>query len=283
MKYYFQALYKSFTDPTWLARQSREAGKSSVFFVLTLLVLSLLVAVRIAYIEIPQAVPPLREMLDRELPDFTAHVSDGTLSVTDLEQPYVRYFEYEGEHMVIVVDTTTNTPSLDTFLTTSTQTGFLITSRAVVTKTSSTPEVVNDRLTRFPDTTISKNQLITFLDTLGGRGQLVVLLIITAFTFLLWSVGLLVFILIFTSIAYGLYSAVSSHDRGARYTWKEILTLSLFVFGLPKLVITIVTVVFPVSSFAFVVSGAMGIALGRALGIPKKIEHQKGSDTTLSV
>ncbi len=282
MKYYFQALYKSFTDPAWLARQSREAGKSSIFFVLMLLVLSLLVAVRIAYIEIPRAVPPLRETLDRELPDFTAHLSDGTLSVTDLPQPYVRYFEYENENMVIVVDTTTNTTSLDAFLTTSTQTGFLITSRAVVTKTSSTPEVVNDRLTRFPDTTISKNQIITFLDTLGGRGQLVALLVVTAFTFLFWGIGLLVFILIFTSIAYGLYRAVSSHDRSTRYTWKEILTLSLFVFGLPKLAITILTIVFPVSSFAFVVSGAMGIALGRTLGIPKKIEHQKGSDTTLS-
>ncbi|GEM_PF-3141002 len=281
MNYYLHALYKSIVEPSWLARQSREMGKSSVLFVLTVLVLSIGVSVRLAYVDIPRTIPMLQEVIGREIPDFTAQISDGTLSVSQLEQPYVKYFEYEDSDVVIVIDTTTNTTRLDTFFTTSTEVGFLITAKGIVSKTSSTSEIMNEQLTRFPNMTISKQEVVGFLDSFSGRGQVVLAVVTTAFTFLVWGIGLLLFIMIFASIVYGLYRALSSHDQKNRYTWRQIVVLSLFTFVLPKLSVSFAMLLFPGVSLPFIVSGVMGFAVARALGIPPTPREESQSATTL--
>lgn len=281
MKYYLHALYKSFTEPAWLAQQYRQTGKASKFFVLTVLVLSLLFAFRVTYIEIATVVPAFQDTIVNDVPDFNATVSNGVVTITELPQPYVQYVEHEGESMVFVVDTvSTSTPTLESFFTTSTQSGFLLTSQSIFSKTTSSSAIMEESLGRLPNTTFSKTQVIELLDTINGKFKPGIFALLTAFTFMVWGIGLLIFVLIFTSFAYLLYSSVTKVEKQSRYSWKDVLTFSLCTFALPKLVITVVSLASSLS-FAFLVSAAMAFAVARVLSIPRTTEHQNSSETVV--
>lgn len=282
MKYFFRALYKSFTSPAWLASQSRATGKASTFFVMVLLILSVGTGFQVVYRQIPGIVPTFEKTVTEQVPDFTAQITGGTLSVSNIPQPYTRYFtDEQGKEFVVVVDTvTTGTVSLDPFFTSSTGSGILITHTGISSKNLSGQQEIEEKFDRIPNVSFSRTQIIQFLEDVQHRFRPGIFAVVVALTFALWGLGLLIFILLFSFIVFVFYSGMSKQDKTIRYSWKEIFTLSLFVFGLPKLVVTIFDLGFGIY-LPYVVLTAMIIALMRALSISKNLtEQQNGSESS---
>ncbi len=280
MKYYFTALYKSLTSPSWLASQSKATTRAGKFFVMVMLVLSLGVGAHIIYRQIPSIVPIVEQGITEHVPDFTAKLTDGELVVSDLTQPYINYFtDEQNKEFVIVIDTvSTGTLALPSFFVSSTEGGVLITRDRIVSQNLDGQADINEAFDQVPNLTFSRAQIIQTLEDIGGRYRPAIFAVFVALSFAFWGLGLLVFILLFSTIAFAIYSAISKQDKKVRYSWKEIFTMSLFAFGLPKLIVTLVMFGF-YTPLHYVVTGTMTLVLIRTLSIPKQgSEQQNGSE-----
>lgn len=274
MKYYLEALYKSFVSPVWLGLQSQALTKAGKLFVMVMLVLSLGIGVYFAYFQFPLSAQLFQETITKEIPDFHASVSQGVLTVTDLPQPYSRHIEIDGKDVVVVLDTvSTSTPDLASFFTSSTQSGILITQTQIISKNLDGAQETTENLNRVPSVSFSRADMIGFLGNVAGSFRPTIFAVFVALAFALWGIGLFVFILLFSLIAYALYSMISKHDKIHRYSWKEIFTLSLFAFALPKLVVVFLSLVFSIE-LPYAVVAAMAVALVRTLSIPKRGPEQ---------
>lgn len=274
MKYYLEALYKSFVSPMWLAFQSQALTKAGKLFVMVVLVLSVGFGVYCAYFQLPFVAKLFQETITKEFPDFRVSVSQGVLSVSDLPQPYSRHLTIDEKDVVVVLDTvSTNTPQLTSFFTSSTQAGILITPTQIISKNLDGTEERTESLSRIPSVSFSRADIIEFLGNIAGSFRPTIVAVFTAAVFAVWGIGLFIFVLLFSLVAFALYRMLSKQDSAQRYSWKEIFTLSLFAFALPKLVVVLFSLVFSIQ-LPYAVVAAMAVAVVRALSIPKRGSEQ---------
>lgn len=281
MKYYLLALYKSFTSPSWLAAQAKQTKKSAWFFVLTVLVLSLGVSLMVTFRVIPDLTLKVKSVIEKEVPDFHATITDHQLSVTGVDQPYVRTFQTDGtETVVVVVDTvTTSTLSLQQFVTSSKK-GILITKDQILTNSPDIFGSSKEDFSNVPNISFSRADALSTLGNIVGAWRPMIVILILTFTFLFWGLGLLLYLLICSSLIYLVYTRSTKQSVTARYTWKEVFTLSLFALALPKILVSVLTYVF-FFPIPYLVTLAYVIAVFRALSIRKQLsEQQNDSDTS---
>ena len=279
MRYYLEALYKSFSSPSWLASQSRSTGKAGKFFVILMFILSLGFGLNIIYREIPQVVPVLQKTLTSDIPDFAARFEGGTLTVSELTQPFVYHARDDRQQdFVFVIDTvSTGTVSLAPYLTSTTTAGLLISRTGIMTSNLGDAAATEQKFGEIPNVSFSKAQILSFVDRILHDLRPGLLALLVAFTFALWGIGLILFVLLFASITYLIYISVTKQEKLHRYTWKEVFTISLFSLALPKLIIFVLNVTL-VTSLPYAVVIAMAIAVSRALRVPRSSEHQNDSE-----
>ncbi len=279
MKYFLDVLYKSFTNPVWFSAQSRQSKKSAWFFVLTVLVLALGAATVVTFRAIPFVVVSVKDVIVEEVPDFHATIADHQLSVTGVEQPYIRRFETEAEGLlVLIVDTvSTSSLSVEQFVTTS-EKAILVTRDHVLSNTTEIFGSTKEDFSDVPNMSFSRAEAIQTLENLVGSWRPMIMVIILAIVFLIWGLGLLAYLLICSSLVYLVYTRTTKQPVGERYTWKEVFTLSIFAFALPKIVMTALSFGLLVS-IPYVVTLAMIIAVFRALSVKKTVsEQENGSE-----
>ncbi|MBP9732356.1 MAG: DUF1189 family protein [Candidatus Magasanikbacteria bacterium] len=279
MKYFLDVLYKSFTNPVWFSAQAKQVKKSTWFFVLTVLVLAFGATYFVTFRALPTAVGAVKNVVEKEVPDFHATVTDHQLSVTGMEQPYVRKFETEEEgSLVLIVDTvSTSTLSVEQFVTSS-EKAILITKDHMLSNTTEIFGSTKEDFSDVPNMSFSRADAIQTLENLVGSWRPMIMVIILAIVFLIWGLGLLAYLLICSSLVYLVYTRTTKQPVGERYTWKEVFTLSIFAFALPKIVMTALSFGLLVS-IPYVVTLAMVIAVFRALGVKKTVsEQENGSE-----
>lgn len=278
MKYFFELLYKSFTNPIWFAAQSKQSKKSTWFFVLTVFMLALGAAFFVTFRAIPGMVAGVQGMVEKEVPDFHATVTDHVLSVTGIEQPYVRTFETEEEGtLVVVVDTvSTSTLTVEQFVSSSDK-GILVTKDHILSNTADIFGSTKEDFSDVPNVSFSRADAINTLQNLVGAWRPMLVVVILAIVFLVWGLGLLAYLLICSSLMYLVYTRTTKQPVSERYTWKEVFTLSVFAFALPKLAMTALSLGF-FFSVPYIVTLAMVVAVFRALSVKKtSLEQENGS------
>ncbi len=275
MKYFLDALYKSFSSPAWLSAQSKQSKKSAWFFVLTVLVLALGAACVVTFRAIPFIVVSVKDVIVEEVPDFHATVTDHALSVTGVEQPYIRRFETERDgSLVLIIDTvSTSTLSVEQFVTSS-EKAILVTRDHVLSNTTEIFGSTKEDFSDIPNISFSRADAIQTLENLVGPWRPVIIVAILAIVFLTWGLGLLVYLLICSSLVYLVYTRTTKQPAGERYTWKEVFTLSIFAFALPKIAMTALSFGL-LASVPYVVTLAMVVAVFRALSVKKSLSEQE--------
>ncbi len=279
MKYFLDVFYKSFINPVWFSKQSKQSKKSTWFFVLTVLLLALSAAAVVTFRAIPYVVVSVKEVIAEEVPDFHATITDHKLSVTGVEQPYIRKFETEEEGaLILIVDTvSTSTLSVEQFVTSS-EKAILVTQDHVLSNTTEIFGSTKEDFSDIPNMSFSRADAIQTLENLVGSWRPMIMVVILTIVFLIWGLGLLAYLLICSSLVYLVYTRTTKQPVGERYTWKEVFTLSLFAFALPKIIITALSFGFLVS-IPYVVTLAMVIAVFRALSVKKSVsEQENGSE-----
>lgn len=275
MKYFLDVLYKSFTNPVWFSAQSKQLKKSTWFFVLTVLVLSFGATYFITFRAMPSAVGAVKNIIEKEVPDFHATVTDHQLSVTGIEQPYIRRFETEEEGMFIfIVDTvSTSTLTVEQFVTSSEKT-ILITKDHILSNTTEIFGSTKEDFSDVPNMSFSRADALNTLENLVGAWRPMIVVVILAIVFLVWGLGLLAYLLICSSLMYLVYTRTTKQPVGERYTWKEVFTLSIFAFALPKIVMTALSIGF-LTTIPYIVTLAMVVAVFRALSVKKSTSEQE--------
>jgi hypothetical protein len=279
MNFYLTALYKSFSSPSWLASHAGSTKKAAWFFVFTVLTISLIFSFAIGYRELPYFVREIDRVVESEIPEFTATFTDGLLTVDGLEQPYVREVPMgEGEpSLTVIIDTvSTSTLTIERFVS-STEQAILFTRSFVV---STDPEIMSttpEDYAEIPNMSFSKAQAREVLGNIGSSWRPVITASILTLTFLLWGLGLLAYITLVSSLIFVVYRKTTTHPRESWYTWKDVFTLSIFAFGLPKIVITLIVFGFFLP-IPYVVTIALVVAVFRALSHPKSADSAKGTD-----
>ncbi len=277
MKFYLEALYKSFTSPSWLASQSKQTKKSAWFFVLTVLVLSLGLSLTMTFRVIPDFTQAVETVVEKELPDFHATIADDKLSISGLEQPYIKKIETEeGETATVIIDTvSTSTLSIEQFVTSS-EKAILITGSQVLTNSAEFFGTTKENFSNVPNISFSKSDALDTLRNVTSAWRPMIGVITLALSFLLWGLETVVYLLLCSLLIYLVYTRTTKHPLNERYDWKEILTLSIFAFALPKLIMTAVSFGFSVA-IPYVVTLAMVIAVFRALSMKKQLPEQQNS------
>ncbi len=275
MKYFLEVLYKSLSNPVWFSAQSKQSKKSTWFFVLTVLVLAFGAAAVFTFRAIPYAVTSVKDIIVEEVPDFYATVTDHKLSVTGVEQPYVRRFETKEEGvLVLIVDTvSTSTLSVEQFVTSS-EKAILVTQDHVLSNTTEIFGSTKEDFSDVPNISFSRTEAIQTLENLVGSWRSMIMVVALAIVFLIWGLGLLAYLLICSSLIYLVYTRTTKQPVGERYTWKEVFTLSIFAFALPKIVMTALSFG-PLISIPYVVTLVMVIAVFRALSVKKSVSEQE--------
>lgn len=275
MKYFFEALYKSFTNPVWFSKQSKQTKKSAWFFVLTVLVLAFGATYFATFRAMPSAVGAVKNVIEKEVPDFHATVTDHKLSVTGVEQPYIRRFETEEDGiLVVIVDTmSTSTLTVEQFVTSSDK-AILITKDQILSNTTDIFGSTKEDFSDVPNVSFSRADAMNTLNNLVGTWRPMIVVVVLAIVFLVWGLGLLAYLLICASLIYLVYTRTTKHPVGERYTWKEVFTLSIFAFALPKIVMTALSFGL-LASIPFVVTLAMVVAVFRALSVKKSSSEQE--------
>jgi hypothetical protein len=169
------------------------------------------------------------------LPDFTAKLINGELSVTGLDQPYIWETKLDDGIAKLVVDTvSTSTPPVDSLaVNKNTDNVFLVTRTAVSVYNPMEKSTEIRTFGGSPDTTITKNDVVTMVNKLVAHK--------TGLSFILWAIfvgiltlGKMIGVLFPAALLY-----IVVRIRKFNWSYKQILTVSLYAITLPMLIATI--------------------------------------------
>ncbi len=233
-KHIATAFYKSLYDIHWIAQQRGYLARAlAYFFVFLFVTLCILLGILGR-----TASPRLSEVWDdirADAPDATLTISEGTLSVTGLDQPYRHEFAFEnGVTGVLYVDTvTTSSVALNDILGEADHVPVvLVTSKKIKMYDASGAEPFVENMSSFPNTTLRTEEVTSVIDGItAGRAVVGILLllslIVTVFVFGTKLVSLLV-------VAWLVYVVVRADKKA--WTYRQIYTAGLYALTIPILV-----------------------------------------------
>src|SRR3989339_57920 len=197
--WFFNSFVKSLYDLNWLRGTRKDLGKAFSYFCLFLFLYVGLTMVPV-FVNMMKGdtVAALKTGLAQKVPDFTATVKDGELSVVGVDQPYI----FRDGEFILVVDTiTTSTLTLGTYLDDKINAGLLITrSKGEMydgDKGQSRSQVWKD----VGNVSVNRAQLINLANKFLSKPMMFVyFLFILVFVYMFLGVGKLLSVLIVSAI-----------------------------------------------------------------------------------
>lgn len=251
---FLRSIGKSVYNVTWLKEQRLFPGKAWSYYFIFTLVVAVLTVLPIA-VKMPGALKSAQSAIVTKVPDFSATFKGGTLSVTNLPQPYT--YTFSG-NMKLVVDTvSTNTLHVQDYLKGTEASGLFITRNGAELYDATQGDGRSQTWSNVSDVTLTK---ASFADVITKALRWPMLVLI--------SFGLVVGVYIVLAISrlINLFVAVVIAVLvGAllRRSWKikELFVPGLYAITLPSLIALVVGFIAPVSSLFFLALLAFLIAL----------------------
>jgi hypothetical protein len=222
----FQRLYKSVYDIKWLSER-RKDGKSGAghFFLLTFLV-SLIFGVWLS-VTLIGFWNDAKTGFGEQVPYFKAEMKAGSLSVTELPQPFFK----EGEEFKVMVDTATSSQvKIGDFVGEGEKAVILVTAKEVSVFNPSGNKIETRLFKDAPDFSTDKNEILAGAQSLQWLMFFLVLLIL-----ILSYSGLAIanaFFLFFWSLVVWTVSAIGKKD----WKYMEVVSVGAFAMTAPLLV-----------------------------------------------
>ncbi|MBI2444360.1 MAG: DUF1189 family protein [Candidatus Magasanikbacteria bacterium] len=234
MRHLLTALYRSCYDLGWLKAEGKRPGRAwGYFFWLTLLIV--LVTIVPAVVSLPRVVAEVERGITTEVPDFTARVKDGRLSVTELPQPFIRSEALQGKRVVVVVDTVTTTPLALTnyFAPDAEGLGVLITAERVEARQrdGSREQTRVQYWREAPEFSVSKQNILGWIARYRGAAVWLVGALLVAVMYLAIAIGKLVTLLLVSLLSWGIGKIAR---RPARFG--AVFTTGLYALTLPAII-----------------------------------------------
>ncbi len=224
LKKFYQSLY----DFRWLATKRTETKKNWQYFFLLVLFVSFL-SVLPAIWGLPMAVDKGKDFLDKNVPDFMAEMKGGELTVTGLEQPFVREIGDEKERAVLVVDTVaTNTVEVNSFIRTSTDNVILLTKNSFTIRNGNMAKTEIRDWKNVPNGQLDKNTVMRWADSFRGKW----VYLFTAILFVLLFVGTVISRIIFIAFM-SLWIWIVARIAKRELTYGNVFVMGLLAITLP--------------------------------------------------
>jgi len=231
--WFLESIYKSFYDHKWLSAQKHKTGKAFGYFFLFVLLASVLTFAPLT-VKFSKLLNQGQDILQNNVPDFTAEIKDNNLMVTGLEQPFVQETSYEGEKVIVVVDTVSSTtvPSIKDYRKSSDNYVLLVTKDQFAFYDAGEKKTEIYEFSDIgEDFSFTKNNIVDFINKFGGSIRYLLIFLFLFFAYLTVAVGKLIYIIFWSLLLFLLASIVKN---GWKY--QEIFIISLFAITLPTLV-----------------------------------------------
>ena len=239
---------------TWLKEQRLFPGKAWSYYFIFTLVVAVLTVVPIA-VRLPGVLKTAQSAITTKVPDFSATFKGGTLSITNLPQPYM--YTFSGNMQLVVDTVSTNTLHVRDYLKGTEASGLLVTRDGMELYDAAQGDGRTQTWSNVSDTTLTKESFVTVL-TKMARWPIMVLisfgLVVGAYIGLAISRLISLFVAVVIAVLIGAL---------LRRSWKvkELFTLGLYAVTLPSLIALVVDYINPVGSLFFLALLAFLIAL----------------------
>jgi len=227
--YYLKAFLNSFYKFDWLHAQADNSKKAANYVILLILLLSFVTSVFLSTI-VPNKLRDLRNEVLSKVPAFEATLVNGSLSVTQLEQPFL----YEDAEMSFGVNTNTSTEdfNFDTFVEGKDKDILYLTSSNIYSYDSVTKiknVLVYDKEI---NKSFSKESFIKFTDNFLNNYKLffAIFLIISFVGFSVFKLVNLLFITLLVWI-------INKNSETNNFKFSQIYTIGLFAITGPSIIV----------------------------------------------
>jgi hypothetical protein len=237
---FLKHLYNSLWNVDWLNKVKSNKKKSWIFFLFFMILLSVVQFGPMVY-NFPSLVEEGKTLVVDNVPEFTATFTDGELSVTELEQPYILEKDVDGDGILFYVDTSSTEPLNIKNLVKEyeTEVGILITNDSLDIYTTEDGQLKSQDLGEIEDFSFDKSILIAFVENWAGKAGFGLAIIIAIIMFVLMTAGKLIYLLILSLVT----KAVSDIAK-KKWSYGDIYTLGLSTIILPSVLMLLSATLF---------------------------------------
>lgn len=203
------------------------------FFLLLVLVLTVVTLIPFL-VSLPQIIGQVRSALTSDIPPFTAAISNGQLTVSDIEQPFTYHADDGTRPFTIYVDTVSEAPEVSvTEISDDTDGGavLMVTRDFVTMYQPDRGQTRSFEFRRMGDRTISRTMLLSLVNkhawwvaTLVVIGAFLALFVVTVIGKVFWVLFWSLLLLLVARIAHRVW------------TYRHVFTVGLLAVTLPSLV-----------------------------------------------
>lgn len=231
--WFFKTFYRCLFDIEWLRtlrKYPRVAWGYATVFIVVIAILQILPT---ALFALPRGFHEVELALKDTVPDFTANVRGGTLSVEKLAQPFVHEQKTDDSTFRVAVDTvSTSTVAIESYIKDKDHDAVLLFSRdAVSYYDGSDGQTQVEQFAGSPDSTFTKGDLTAMFDKLKKFGVPLLGVLLTLAFVVFSYLGKLLSLLGLTLIIYVVVRA-----RKLTWSFKDLWTVGLFALTLPTLI-----------------------------------------------
>lgn len=230
--FYFKAFLNSLYNFNWLKSNRKNTGQAGTYFVFFVLLIS---AVYSGYFiwKIPKVVAEIRTAVVGEVPDFKLEARDGFLSVTGVEQPYIKQIEDDdGEEFKFIIYTDTEEDlNINDYIDPDKESGVLLARDYVVTHQHERNKTEIQRFKDIPNFSFTKGELMKWFDKFSGGLPLFLFFLLLLALFVVFVISKLIYISLIS-----LFVWIAAEFGKKEWKFSEIFTVGLYAVTLPTLI-----------------------------------------------
>lgn len=228
--WFFNSFVKSLYDLNWLRERRGELGKAfSYFFLFIFFVSGLYFAPLAVKIMRGDWVVGAQKALNEKIPDFTAMVAGGELSVAGVDQPFVFYDK--EENFVFVVDTvSTATIRLEDYLQDGAASGAIVTKYGFEAYDSQQGQSRAQSFKNFGNFSFNRGNLINIANKFLSKPALFIYSLAVFFFMYVGTVIRKLVLVLLASLLVFWAAKIAKKD----WKYKNILSVGLFALTLPS-------------------------------------------------
>lgn len=234
MRKWLVAFYNSLWNPEWLKQHKNSGSAARRYFLLLIALFTIILAIPFVIMAAAfarQGPAALRN----NLPDFTAALQGGKLSVTGLPQPYRAEKSFDGANFTLVVDTISSTTPNNWLSAGPNSSGIRVTASGIELVDNSTGQNETRSWQGAKDSSFSKIQLLSLVDRMVSQPTFT--LLGAVFLVVLYAAMLIGELVVVLLAALGALALSRLAKRDWRY--KELVNVALFAITLPLVIQTI--------------------------------------------
>lgn len=230
MRRFVFALYQSLYNAAWLKAQRFAAKDAWKFFALVVFLVTAVAMVPVV-VGVPGVAGEMRKAITDKIPDFTATVKGGALTIAGVAQPFV--LRDNEQNFLFYLDTvTTSTLSAEDFATGTISSVALVTAKQIQIYNGEQNSQRIQSFAKVGEGMFSKADLVTFVSKITGvPAQILVALFIGLFFYIGVFINKLIVIL-FASLMAMLVGKL----RGVQWKFGEYFTIGLFAITVPSII-----------------------------------------------